>query len=166
VEPYWNRSPPQWLAVKQDWDLAQSAPVVIRGVWTMQCPQCGAETPDEEWNCVSCRMNVYWASQHYEDLAGIRQRQGLRAPADTPSFLLHAHVCAMAERAERGGKVEHKVRQIARRVMRREARDPARIPAQTAGGIACRRGTRLDTAEIESARLADGRVPRQPEEAT
>jgi hypothetical protein len=75
-------------------------------------------------------MNVYWASQHYEDLAGIRHRQGLRAPADTPPFLLQAHVCAMAERAERGGKTEHKVRQIARRVMRREARDPARVSRQ------------------------------------
>ena len=92
----------------------------------MQCPQCGAETPDEEWNCVSCRMNVYWASQHFTDLAVVRQRQGLRAAADTPPFLLLAHVHAMAERAERGGKDEHRVRQIARRVMRREARDPAR----------------------------------------
>jgi hypothetical protein len=108
----------------------------------MQCPQCGAETPDEEWNCVSCRMNVYWASQHYQDLAGIRQRQGLRAPADTPSFLLRAHASAMAERAERGGKVEHKVRQIARRVMRREARDP------------------------EVTTLGGRPVPRQSEEAT
>lgn len=87
----------------------------------MQCPQCGAQIPDEEWNCVSCRMNVYWASQHYRDLAGIRQRQGLRAPADTPPFLLRVHESAMAERADRGGKVEHKVRQIARRAMRREA---------------------------------------------
>jgi hypothetical protein len=67
-------------------------------------------------------MNVYWASQHYEDLAGIRQRQGLGAPANTPSFLLRAHEHAMSERAERGGKVEHKVRQIARRVMRGDAR--------------------------------------------
>lgn len=89
----------------------------------MQCPQCGAKTPDDEWNCTSCRMNVYWASQHYEDLAGIRQRQGLNAPANTPSFLLRAHEHAMSERADRGGKVEHKVRQIARRVMRGEARD-------------------------------------------
>ena len=91
----------------------------------MRCPQCGAETPDEEWNCVSCRMNVYWASQHYEDLAGIRQRQGLRTPVDTPPFLLQAHASAMDERAERAGKVEHKVRQIARRAMRREAPDSA-----------------------------------------
>ncbi|HEV2373363.1 MAG TPA: hypothetical protein VGS19_14460 [Streptosporangiaceae bacterium] len=43
----------------------------------------------------------------------------------------------MGERAERGGKVEHKVRQIARRVMRQQADDPA-----------------------------DARVPRQPMEAT
>jgi hypothetical protein len=87
----------------------------------MQCPQCGAETPDEEWNCVHCRMNVYWASQHYADLAGIRQRQGLAAAAPTPSFLIKVHEAAMNERANRGGRVEHKVRQIARRVMRGRA---------------------------------------------
>jgi len=68
-------------------------------------------------------MNVYWASQHYEDLASIRRRQGVHLPADTPSFLLQAHAAAMDERAERGGKVEHKVRQIARRVMRGEQRE-------------------------------------------
>ena len=84
----------------------------------MQCPQCGEQTPDEEWNCVSCRMNVYWASQHYQSLAGIRDQQGLRITADTPAFLVQAHEHAMAERADRGGKAEHKVRQIARRVMR------------------------------------------------
>lgn len=87
----------------------------------MQCPQCGAETPDEEWNCGSCRINAYWASQHYQDLAGIRQRQGLRGGADTPPFLLVAHASAMGERANRGGKAEHKVRQIARRVMNGES---------------------------------------------
>ena len=83
----------------------------------MQCPHCGTETPDDEWNCVSCRMNVYWASQHYEDLAAIRRAQGLLPRAATPSFLVRVHVGAMDERAERGGRVEHKVRQIARRVM-------------------------------------------------
>lgn len=86
----------------------------------MQCPQCGAETPDEEWNCVRCRINVYWASQHYETLAGIRRQQGLAAGPATPPFLVQAHEGAMSERAERGGRVEHKVRQIARRVMRGE----------------------------------------------
>ncbi len=83
----------------------------------MQCPQCGAQTPDEEWNCGSCRMNVYWASQHYGDLAGIRRLQGLPDAAETPSFLVQAHENAMNERAGRGGRVEHRVRQIARRVM-------------------------------------------------
>jgi hypothetical protein len=87
----------------------------------MQCPQCGAETPDEEWNCVSCRMNVYWASQHYADLARLRHQQGLPATGDTPSFLLKAHQSAMDERAARGGRVEHRVRQIARQAMRRQA---------------------------------------------
>jgi hypothetical protein len=85
----------------------------------MQCPQCGAETPDEEWNCASCRMNVYWASQHYEDLARIRQGQGVPTAAPTPSFLVQAHESAMNERADRGGRDEHKVRQIARRAMRK-----------------------------------------------
>jgi hypothetical protein len=85
----------------------------------MQCPQCGAETPDEEWNCASCRINVYWASQHFEDLAHIRQGQGLPTAATTPSFLVQAHESAMNERADRGGRVEHKVRQIARRAMSR-----------------------------------------------
>lgn len=87
----------------------------------MQCPQCGAETPEQEWNCVSCRMNVYWASQHYEELVARRRQQALPASAATPPFLREAHQRAMNERADRGGRVEHKVRQIARRVMRGEA---------------------------------------------
>jgi hypothetical protein len=87
----------------------------------MRCPQCGAETPDEEWNCVACRMNVYWASQHFDALAGIRTQQGLSASAPTPAFLVQVHEAAMDERADRGGRVEHKVRQIARRAMRRES---------------------------------------------
>jgi hypothetical protein len=84
----------------------------------MRCPQCGAETPDTEWNCVSCRMNVYWASQHYDGLARIREQQGMPASPPTPSFLIQVHERAMNERADRGGRVEHRVRQIARRAMR------------------------------------------------
>jgi hypothetical protein len=87
----------------------------------MQCPQCGAETPDEEWNCSSCRINVYWANQHYEGLAGIRRRQGLAPSPSTPDFLIKAHEHAMTDRSERGGRVEHKVREIARLAMRRKA---------------------------------------------
>jgi hypothetical protein len=84
----------------------------------LRCQQCGRETPDNEWNCVSCRINVYWASQHYGDLASIRDRQGLPVAPPTPSFLLGAHERAMTERADRGGGVEHKVRKIARAAMR------------------------------------------------
>jgi hypothetical protein len=87
----------------------------------MRCPKCGAETPEEEWNCVSCRLNVYWASQHYQELAVIRREQGLPAAAATPPFLLEVHQGAMNERADRGGRVEHKVRQVARLAMRRSA---------------------------------------------
>jgi hypothetical protein len=63
-------------------------------------------------------MNVYWASQHFEDLAEIRRQQGLGDTAGTPAFLVQAHAAAMDERAGRGGRVEHKVRQIARMAMR------------------------------------------------
>ena len=89
----------------------------------MRCPQCGAETPDEEWNCSSCRMNLYWASQHYDDLAQIRRQQGLRDTADTPPFLRRVHEHEMNERIERNGRIEHKVRQIARLAMRVRASD-------------------------------------------
>ena len=87
----------------------------------MTCPQCGAETPDEEWNCASCRINVYWASQHYEELARIRQEHGLRPGTSTPPFLINTHRNAMDDRASRGGRVEHKVREIARLVMRQKS---------------------------------------------
>lgn len=83
----------------------------------MRCPQCGAETPDTEWNCVSCRMNLYWASRHFDDLAQIRKQQGLPESPPTPPFLRQVHQRAMDQRADRGGRVEHKVRQIARRAM-------------------------------------------------
>ena len=82
----------------------------------MECPQCGAQAPDEGWNCPACRMNLYWASQHFGDLAQIRQ-QGLDS-GETPAFLRDAHLGAMNERAGHGGDVEHRVRQIARRAMR------------------------------------------------
>lgn len=104
----------------------------------MKCPQCGAVTPDDEWNCGSCRMNVYWASRHYDDLAQIRSQQGLRAPADTPSFLLAAHDGAMTERADHGGRDEHRVRQIARRAMR------ATRQARPQSGGAPSRGTGME----------------------
>jgi hypothetical protein len=84
----------------------------------MRCPQCGMETPDQEWNCVACRINLYWASQHYDDLARIRMRQGLRVASETPAFLRRDHEREMNERIRRHGRIEHKVRQIARLAMR------------------------------------------------
>jgi hypothetical protein len=85
----------------------------------MKCPHCGADTPDNEWNCVACRMNVYWASQHYDELAGIRREQGAPEHIQAPPFLIAAHKSAMDERADHGGRVEHKVRRIARAAMRK-----------------------------------------------
>lgn len=70
---------------------------------------------------MSCRINVYWASQHYDELARIREEHGLRAGAATPAFLLATHRNAMDDRADRGGRVEHKVREIARQVMRQKS---------------------------------------------
>lgn len=84
----------------------------------MRCPQCGVETLGGEWNCAACRINVYWASIHYDALTSIRDRQGLSAAPTTPPFLRDAHERAMTERADRGGSVEHKVRRIARAAMR------------------------------------------------
>ena len=87
----------------------------------MRCPQCGTDTPDEAWNCVSCRINLYWAHQHFAELARIREQQGWQTRASTPAFLLTSHQREMGERARRGGQLENKVRMIARRIMRGEA---------------------------------------------
>lgn len=87
----------------------------------MRCPQCGAETPNDKWNCVACRINLYWASQHYEELAGIRTRQRLDARPSTPEFLVGAHQRELSERAERGLDGMNKVREIARRAMLEES---------------------------------------------
>ena len=84
----------------------------------MRCPQCDAETPDDQWNCVECRINLYWAHQHYAELARIRERAGLTQGASTPSFLVAAHRRELSERAERGLSGMNKVREIARRIMR------------------------------------------------
>jgi hypothetical protein len=86
----------------------------------MQCPQCGAESPDDAWNCVSCRINLYWAHQHYDELARIRDRHGLDTHTSSPPFLVTVHKRAFQERASRGGETINKVRSIARRVMHGE----------------------------------------------
>jgi hypothetical protein len=101
----------------------------------MRCPSCGAETPDAEWNCTACRMNVYWASQHFDALARARAQQGLSRDVETPEFLRQAHRSAMSERSDTA--VLHKVRRVARLVMATQAR-PAPEPdgAGIGGGSA------------------------------
>ena len=96
----------------------------------MKCPRCGAENSDDEWNCVSCRINLYWADQHFEGLAEIRERQGLPESALSPAFLIKAHADAMADRAARGEPVENKVRAAARKLMRRKSA-PAGPPSSS-----------------------------------
>jgi hypothetical protein len=87
----------------------------------MRCPQCGVETPDDGWNCPSCRINLYWAVQHYEELAEIRERQGLPDGAASATFLVDAHKHVMDERATLDRDVDNKVRALARKVMRRKS---------------------------------------------
>ena len=70
---------------------------------------------------MSCRINLYWAHQHFAELAQIREQQGLHTRASTPSFLLSSHQREMRDRARRGGQLENKVRIIARRILRGEA---------------------------------------------
>ncbi len=87
----------------------------------MICPQCGAENADNAWNCVSCRINLYWASQHYEELARMREQKGLDPHTQTPSFLVRVSQSELAERAKRGLNTDSKVRTIARKVMNGES---------------------------------------------
>jgi uncharacterized protein with PIN domain len=49
------------------------------------------DTSKDEWTCVSCRVNLYWAHQHFAELARIREHQGLDAHAHTPPFLVNSH---------------------------------------------------------------------------
>jgi hypothetical protein len=91
----------------------------------MRCPQCDAETPDDEWNCVACRVNLYWAHQHYAELARIRAQQNLDTQPSTPPFLVKAHRRELSARAKRGLDGMNKVREIARRTMREEPTEGA-----------------------------------------
>lgn len=62
----------------------------------MKCPQCGTMNSDEAKNCGQCRINVYWASQHYSELV---TTQNVNQPdlIDTPTFLVEA-----SKRVDRG----------------------------------------------------------------
>jgi hypothetical protein len=84
----------------------------------MECPQCRTDVPDEEWNCPSCRLNVYWARQHFAELAELRGRGGMAQSPTTPGFLISSSKRAFEERAESIVHADSKVRDIARRAMR------------------------------------------------
>ena len=47
-----------------------------------ECPQCGTMNEDDTKNCKGCRVNLYWAFQHYEELAALRTANDLRPKPD------------------------------------------------------------------------------------
>ncbi|GAC1676913.1 MAG: hypothetical protein NVS9B9_31060 [Ktedonobacteraceae bacterium] len=53
-----------------------------------ECPQCGSMNDDDTKNCSSCRVNLYWAFQHYEELAVLRQANSLTPKPESASFLV------------------------------------------------------------------------------
>jgi hypothetical protein len=53
------------------------------------CPQCGTENEDDVKNCKGCRVNMYWAFQHYEELASLRQANQLPPRPQSASFLVN-----------------------------------------------------------------------------
>lgn len=53
-----------------------------------KCPQCGTMNDDDVKNCTSCRINMYWAFQHYEELAALREANQLPPSPQSASFLV------------------------------------------------------------------------------
>lgn len=52
------------------------------------CPQCGAINEDDVKNCKGCRVNLYWAFQHYEELATLRTANDLAPKPESAPFLV------------------------------------------------------------------------------
>jgi hypothetical protein len=53
-----------------------------------ECPQCGTINEDDVKNCKRCRVNMYWAFQHYAELAALREAITLTPRPETASFLV------------------------------------------------------------------------------
>ena len=53
-----------------------------------ECPQCGIMNEDDVKNCGGCRVNMYWAFQHYDELATIRKANSLMPRPETSYFLI------------------------------------------------------------------------------
>jgi hypothetical protein len=43
---------------------------------------------DDAKNCKNCRVNMYWAFQHYEELAALRQANALPSRPESAPFLV------------------------------------------------------------------------------
>lgn len=54
----------------------------------IECPQCGAQNKDTAKNCRGCRINLYWAAQHYEELRTLRPASQLAPEPETAPFLI------------------------------------------------------------------------------
>ena len=54
----------------------------------VECPQCGTANDDDVKNCRGCRINLYWAFQHYEELAAIRLVNQSSPRPETAPFLV------------------------------------------------------------------------------
>ena len=54
----------------------------------IECPQCGIMNENDVKNCKGCRINMYWAFQHYEELANLRQTNKLAPRPETAHFLI------------------------------------------------------------------------------
>lgn len=59
-----------------------------RGPAMTACPQCGTMNEDNVKNCRGCRLNLYWAFQHYEELKALRAARALAAHPESPAFLV------------------------------------------------------------------------------
>ena len=53
-----------------------------------ECLQCGLANENDVKNCRRCRVNMYWAYQHYQELARLREAARLNPQPETPSFLI------------------------------------------------------------------------------
>ena len=53
-----------------------------------ECPQCGTINEDNTKNCLGCRVNMYWAFQHYDELAALRQANRLSPRPESAPFLV------------------------------------------------------------------------------
>ncbi len=54
----------------------------------IECPQCGTANEDDIKNCKGCRINMYWAFQHFDELVAIREANKLASRPETPPFLI------------------------------------------------------------------------------